>query len=61
MFDGTLESFTTFIGGVNLKAFGVGIVKPEYGYITMDMLGQYERYEDLYDIHMINCQFCVAF
>ncbi len=62
MFDGSfLDGFTTVIAGINLKAFGVGVVKLEYGYIKMNTVNEYSKYEDLYDINLINAQFSVAF
>ncbi|MBD3239667.1 MAG: hypothetical protein GF331_03710 [Chitinivibrionales bacterium] len=62
LFEGTFfDGFLTVLGGVNIKVFTVGCVKLEYGLIKMQTIGEYTEYEDLYDIHLINTQFCMAF
>lgn len=62
LFDGSFfDGFITVLGGVNIKLFTVGCIKLEYGFIKMQTLGDYAEYEYLYDIHLLNTQFCMAF
>ena len=62
LFDGTFfDGFIVTLGGVNLKLFSVGTIKLEYGFVKMKTIGDYAAYEDLYDIHIFNTQFSVAF
>lgn len=55
------DGFTVVLGGLNCKLFTYATCKLEYGFMKMNTIGRFAEYEDLYDIHIVNAQFSVAF
>lgn len=50
-----------FMDATMTKQFSRGAIKLEHGFIKMKTVGDYEEFEDLYDMHLLHTQFSVAF
>lgn len=55
------NSFSTLLGGVNIRMFAVAILKLEYGFIRVGAVDDLYESSDMLDIHVLNGQLSVAF
>lgn len=58
---GTLNRFTTFLGGVNIGMFTVAHLKLEYAYLSIGATDNMYDSSDMLTAHIFNSQLCVAF